>query len=500
MSTNQALTSMSQRVWYVEGGVHPSRMPKLLTLGKFSDDPTKSVGEETRISVPDPDNFGRDTQVGTMRGEEERATFSIAIRSTAQRSILQDWKNRRCSVDFFAVSGKCGNPQDFTEGGEKWVFFYDGKISSHSFENFGAFGLDENNPVNETVDLTADDYWEFLYLRQDKIGDNVTTREIYAIDVDAETDCDDCADAGKRVLMVMAGNSATPGTQPILLYSSDKGETFSQNTINQLFSNENVVGAEVIGGDYVILSNTANGLVWTKIDEVYEGVNQWNRVTSGFVTNKQPNAFSFANIRNAWVVGNGGYIYFMSNYKVGVEVQDAGVATTNHLRSVHALDTNNVLIVGDANTVVYSSNGGSTWESVIGPSVGVNLGTCWMWDQDTWFVGEGSGGTGKLWYTTNRGVTWVQKGLPALYDRIEKVVFVSKAEGYLSAHAGGQSYILRTITGGYEWVVLPSGKRGTPVSNSRLNDIAVTKRYENLVYAAGLAQNTTNGIALRMSN
>ena len=494
-----ALTAMSQRIWYVEGGVHPSRAPQLLTLGKFSDDPTKSIGEETRITAPDPQNFGRDIQVGTIRGGEERATFTIAVRSTAQRSILQDWKNRRCAIDFFAVSGKCGNPQDFTEGGEKWTFFYDGKISSHSFENFGAFGLDENNPTNEMVELTADDYWEYLYMRQDKIAESVTTREIYAIDVDSQDDCDECSDSGKRVLMVMAGTSATPGTQPILHYSKDKGESFSQNTISQLFSNENVVGAQIIGGDYVILSNSANGLVWTKIDEVYEGVNSWNRVTSGFVVNKQPNAMSFADIRHAWVVGNGGYIYFMSNYKVGVEVQDAGIVTTNHLRSVHALSMNDVLAVGDSNTVLYTSNGGSTWESVIGPAVGVNLGVCWMWDENTWFVGEGSGGTGKLWYTGNRGITWFQKGLPAAYNRIDKIEFVSKGEGYISARAGGQSYILRTITAGYEWVVLPSGKKGTAVANSYLSDIAVTKRYENLVYAAGVAQNGTAGIALRMS-
>jgi len=411
---------------------------------------------------------------------------------------LQDWKNRECRVDFWAVSGLCRNPQDFTEGGEKWTFFNDGKLSGHSFEGFGAFGNDENNPVNEIVDLTSEDYWEYLYMRQDKMANDVTTREIYAIDVDNEDDCEDCTGAGKRILMVMAGTSATPGTQPVLLYSKDKGESWSQDTITQLFSNENVVGAQIVGGAYVVLSNTANGLVWTKVDEVFEDTNTWNRVTSGFVANKQPNAMSFADVRHAWIVGNGGYIYFMENYQVGVEVQDAGVATTQHLRSVHAHDSQNVLAVGDNNTVLFTSNGGSTWETVTGPAVGLNLGACWMWDAKTWFVGEGSGGTGKLWYTTNSGITWIQKGLPAAYNRIDKIEFVSEAEGYISARGGGQSYILRTITGGYEWVVLPNGKKGVAIANSYLSDIAVTKRFENLVYAAGLAQNGTAGIALKM--
>ena len=40
------LTAINQRVWYVEGGVHPARSPQYLALGKFADDPAKTIGEE----------------------------------------------------------------------------------------------------------------------------------------------------------------------------------------------------------------------------------------------------------------------------------------------------------------------------------------------------------------------------------------------------------------------------------------------------------------------
>lgn len=499
MPATAQLKAINQRIWYVEGGVHPSRAPQFLALGKFSDDPAKTIGEETRIGAPDPNNFNRDIPVGSMQAEEERATLAISTRYQVTKSTLQRWLNLRCRVDVFALSGVCGNPQDFTEGGEKWTYFMDGKISGHSFENFGAFDLSENNPTNEAVDMTAETYVEFLYLRQDTIGASVTTREIYTVDVYNETDCDDCAETGERVLMTMAGASATPGTQPSLLYSANKGETFSSQTITTLFSNENVAGAQIVGDNLILISNTANEIHWTSVTEVYENINTWNQVNSGFVASKNANAMIFTDIRHGWIVGNGGYIYFVGNFKVGVTVQDAGVATTQHLRSVSAFDSDNVLAVGDSNAVVFTSNGGSTWESITGPAVGVNLGACWMWDKKTWLVGEGAGGTGKLWLTINAGITWTQVGLPAAYNRIDKIQFVSEAEGYLSARAGGQSYILRTITAGYEWVVLPSGKRGTAVANSYLSDIAVTTRFSNLVYAAGLATNGTAGIALKMS-
>lgn len=498
MTEIKAIQAVNNRVFYVEGGVHPLRSPQFLALGKFSGDPKKTLGEEKKISAPDPNNFNRDIQVGSVPGERERATVSIGARFMATVAILLGWANRGCRVDIFALTGQCGNPQDFTEGGEKWMYFPDGKISNHALENYGAYGLDENNPTNEAVDMTSEDYWEFLYMRQDVIGSTVTVRELYTVDTYGGNNCDNCVDQCSQVLITMAGASATPGTQPILLYSADGGESFSQQTISTLFSNEVISGADIAGDSFIFVSTTSNSLHWTDIGQLYNGAsNTWTEVVNGFVAAKNPNALSVADVRHIWIVGNGGYVYFASTYKTGVSVQDPGVATSQHLRDVHALDTRNVLAVGDSNAVIYTSNGGSTWESVTGPAVGVNLAACWMWNSTTWFVGEGAGGTGKLWLTVNSGVSWTQIGLPATYTRIYDIEFASEAEGFLTAQSGGQSYVLRTITAGNEWVVLPQGKKGVAISNSYLRDLAVCNKYSNTVYAVGL--NVAAGIALKMS-
>lgn len=502
MSINdvKALTALNQRVWYVEGGVHPTRSPELLTLGKFSTDPSQAIGEDTRITAPDPNNYNADIEVGTVKGAVERATLGIGIRSTAIKSILMGWKNKRCRVDLFALSGRCGNPQDFTNGGEKWVYFPDGKPSNHGFENFGAYGADENNPTNEMVDMSAEDYWEFLNIGQEQIGSAVTIREIFAIDVYTGDACEACPEPCDRVLAAMAGTSATPGTKPSLLYSGDSGENFSQEDITALFSNESIAGGEIIGGDIVYISYEGNVLVYTDIGLLYENNNTWQRVSNGFVVNKGPRAISSADPRHSWIVGDGGYVYFAKNHKAGVEVQDAGVATSQHLRSVNALDSQNVLAVGDSNAVIYTSNGGVSWKSVTGPSVGINMGTCWMWSDSVWFVGEGAGGAGKVWLTVNSGQTWTQVALPITPNRIDAIKFISEAEGYLSVRSGGQSYILRTITAGNEWVTLPQGKSGVSVDNTYLTDLAVCGKYENTAFAAGLADNGTAGIILKMTN
>lgn len=496
----RAFTAINTRVWYVEGGVHPSRSPLLLALGKISTDPTQNIGDEKRITAPDPNNFERDIQVGTVRGSTERATLSIGVRSVPQASTILGWKNKGCRVDIFALSGRCGNPQDFTEGGEKWVFFPDGRIGSHAYENLSSFGLDENNPSNEKVDMTAAEYYEFLYMRQEQVGAAYTTRRIYTVDVYRGNDCEDCPDPCDRVLCTMAGVGATPGTQPVILFSADGGSSFASQTISTLFSNEAVADGEIVGSDIVYVSNESNSIHWTKIELLYDGTNTWSEVTSGFVASKGPRAISSADARHTWIVGDGGYVYFAENTRVKVVVQDAGVATTQHLQAVHALNKTNVLAVGNGNAVIYTKTGGVSWQSVTGPAVGVNLGACWMWDETTWFVGEGAGGTGKLWLTVNSGLTWTQVGLPNSYSRIYKIKFVSEAEGYLIATTGSQAFVLRTITAGNEWVVLPQGKSAVAVDNAYLTDLDVCSQYSNTAFAAGVGPDGSAGIVLKMAN
>jgi len=498
MSNLKNINALNNRVWYVEGGVHPARPPQFLSLGKFGD-PSKGLGEAARVGAPDPDNFERDIELGTVPGSRERATFSIEVLYTSIKSILMGWANRGCRVDLYALVGKCGNPQDFAEGGEKWIYFPDGQLSTHSMSNFGAFSTDENNPTQEMVDMTADHYYELLKLAQEQLDSSVTVRELFTVDVWKGDYCEDCPAAEDHVLITMAGANATPGTQPILIYSDDAGETLNQQTIDSMFSNEEVVDSAIIGGYLVLVCKTGNEMHWTNIKDIYEQQNVWNQTDTGFVAGGEPNAITSAGPRHTWLVGDAGYVYFCKDFKTQVEVQDAGTLTAQNLNAVHAYNTENVLAVGNSNAIIYTHNGGVNWATVTGPSVGINMGACWMWSEDVWLVGEGSGGAGRLWLTVDEGRTWTEIPLPTTYNRIDKIEFVSEAEGFIAARSGGQSYVLRTITGGNEWDVVPQAKRAVAIDNSYLSDLAVAEVYSNLVYAVGVDDAGTGGIALKMA-
>ncbi len=501
MSNKQdALHGMNIRVWGTKDGVHPFRTPEYFALGKMGD-PSQSKGDTTRITAADPDDFQREVTVGAVPGTPERATFTVSNRYTTSRARLLKIFRDGCGIDFYATVGMCGNPQDFQRGGEKWMFFPDGKPSTHTLENFGAFGLDETAASNENLDLTAEEYWEFLRMGTDEVANAEATGEIKTIDVCDNASCGNCdvvSDGCQRILATMSGIGATPGTQPTLLFSEDNGDSWSTQLITTMFSSENISGGHCIGGNLVLITNTGNEIHFTNVDDIFTGQNVWEQTDNGFVIGGEPLAIWSTDVNHTWIVGNGGFIYFTKNPEASVQVQDAGVATAQNLNDVHACGKNDILAVGNANAVVLSRNGGETWEALTGPAPGENLGICWMFDEDTWFVGTGPGGSGVLYKTQNGGFTWVEQDLPVTnIGEFDRIMFSSQAEGFLAYRTGGAGRILRTITGGNEWWQLPDNNSTSLPNADFFNDLAVCNKDSNTVFAGGLDDDGAAGLIVK---
>ena len=103
-----------------------------------------------------------------------------------------------------------------------------------------------------------------------------------------------------------------------------------------MFSNEVISDGVVIGGDIVYISSTSDEIHYTGIEDLYVNTNTWAQTVSGFVAGKSLNAITSADARHSWICADDGYIYYVKNHKVKVEVQDAGVATTQNLNAIHA--------------------------------------------------------------------------------------------------------------------------------------------------------------------
>jgi photosystem II stability/assembly factor-like uncharacterized protein len=491
------LKAGESRVWLFEDGPGPGRGKEFFGFAKIGD-PTFGFGDIERIEVPSETRFNEFVQIDSIQGAKERPTASVQARYPRQDlSTLLRIGRKRCAAGVQVHMGKCANPQDFDANWDKVMVFTDVKYSSYTIEGFGALSSDEQAAVNETGEFSADDMYEVKPLLFGEQLSTVIAREItkvLACDTIECGDCDEPSDGCQKVFALQIGVGATPGTNPSVVYSDDGGATGDSLAISTLFSNETPGDAVCVGGDMVIVAG-AGGIHINDFEDILDGTDNWVEVTSGLVAAKGPLSITSVGPSHTWMGATGGYIYFTDDPRGGVSVQDAGVATIQDLEAIHALDKLNVVAVGDLNAVVYTTNGGSTWQSLTGPAVGVNLTAVWMYDARLWLVGDANG---DLWRTSDAGVTWTEITLPITPTALNDIRFFDSVVGYLGVTvAGPAGRMLRTIDGGQTFQTMPE-RAGSIPANDEINSVAVCAS-PNVVWGGGLGDNGSDGILVKAS-
>ena len=404
------------RVWIIENGANPNQTPAYQGLMKIGD-PSWPQGNPKRIEAPDPNRYDEFIEAAEVKGTRERISTSLEGRYPMALSTMLRLTRQACPFDVQVHMGKCEDPRDFNLGWAKIAVFERSSIKGYDVSNLGALGSDERTQTGEKADLSARDWYELVRLTFSETGAAIVTREIIAGHVCDFANCGDCgspSDGCQKIVWVQIGSGASPGTPPALIYSADGGETYLGANISTLLGNEPPSDVQCIGGLVVVISNTDEALHWCYVDDLFAnwpnaGAPVWVQVMNGFVFGQGPTALTSVGARSTWMCADAGYIYFTDDPTQGVTVQEPGVATTQNLNDIHALDEFNVISVGNSNVVLVTDNGGDTWRLVTGPVVAQNLSACWMKTPDLWLVGVANG---QLWFTANQGVTWTQINLP----------------------------------------------------------------------------------------
>jgi len=482
------------RVWLIEGGAAPSNTPVYMGWYKV-DDPSWGQGDVTPVKAPSGDNYNKFEEVDSVEGAQERPTFGITGLYTFSLSTLLRLTRKGCENDIQAHIGRCTNPQDFNRGWEKILVFPKARITTYSGEGMGALNEEDKKATMETGEMSAKEMYEIVRLTFAEILGAAATREITASIVCDTSSCGDCgyeSDGCQKVFFGMSGASATPGTKPSVIYSKDAGDTSGNSSVTTLFSNEYIDDMACVGG-YLVVASQLGGLHYADISDLLAGSGVWTEISTGFVIGKLPNAIDVADVSHVWIAAEDGYIYFSNDVIAGVEVQDAGVATTQDLSAIDAFDTKNVVAVGESNAVVYTTNGGETWQSVTGPAVGVDLTAVYMASGVEWLVSTAVG----LWRTEDSGANWTAVSLPVTPTDISKIRFSNSTVGYMAITvAGPAGKILRTIDGGHSWYVLPEQGTGVIAANEKINTVAACKDDVNVVFGGGL-EATTVGVIVK---
>ena len=496
MATKLVRTPFS-RVWAIENGAGPANAPEYLALARAMGI-SWPQGDITPVYIPDPDRTDSFLTADTIRGQRGLPSLPLEIMYERDLSEILAIIRKGCALDIHIAIGACKDPSDFNAGWEKKIIIEGAMATDYSTTELGALTGDQNATVMETVAFTGRELYEIKTLAATELaGTQVTDEQVAIVICDTQT-CGQCgipSDGCSIIFAIAKASTGSPGLPAELIYSTDGGATFTSTVIPPMGLAEQPSDMLCVGTLLVVISNTGDAIYYAPIADVLAGTATWTKITTGIVAAGSPNALFSLGARATWIAADAGYIYFSTDITAGVTVQTAGTVTVQNLNDIHGFDDQNLVAVGASNAVALTRNGGVTWSAVTGPAVGVALNTVWMRGENEWFIGTAGG---RLFYTLNAGVSWVEKAFPGSgAGQVREIAFSTPTIGYMAhdtAAPGGR--ILRTINGGNSWYIAPEAPATMP-ANDRINAMAACKDNPNLVFGAGLADNGTDGIVVK---
>ena len=493
--SDPAKTSLS-RVFLIEGRAGPESVPSYESCMKSSGI-KRDFGAITKIESPDPTTYGRFITIGTTKAAKGDATATLTSQMFKNlRSKLLRMANIGCPIDAQIHFGGCGKANEFNLY-DKIFVMENVNITNYSTDDLVALNQGEDAVINDMGDISAMEAYEIMPLNYAARGDDVVTNEIKGIIIADAISCgSDCASPSnglKKIYAITAKAGGSAGTPADIVFSLDGGVTFIAHDIDSLSTAQDPSGIAWVGSYLVVTSADAVNLNYvTKTSITTTGDETWTGVATGFVSGKGPQAIWSGGIR-AFIVGNGGYVYYTDDPTVGVTVADAGTAAAgDNLLAVHGLDSTFAVAVGNAGAIVYTADG-SLWTALprfVG--VTINLNGIWVKSKTEWWVTTSAG---TLYYTLDGGTTWTQKtfsgsGAGVCY----KVAFPTPTVGYLThTTAANVGRLLKSVDGGYSWKVQPDS--GTMPSIYKAGPLAVSPivTEPNFVVFGGLASGGADG-------
>ena len=314
-------------------------------------------------------------------------------------------------------------------------------------------------------------------------------REVVDVVIADYISCGECGyeSAGEnRIFAVTVGFTAgSPGLPSELIVSLDGGTSCDQYDIDTLAADEDPSAVALVGGvNVVVPSADSLSIHYANLADL----DTWVEVPTGVVAGGGPNDIFTYSSTQSWLAGNGGIIYSMANPADGVSVVHNATLTAQDLSAIHGSDSRNIVAVGAAGVILFSANGGATWAAITSPTVQV-INTIWMRTPYYWMIGDAGG---RMYYTTDGGVTWTEKVFAMSGDgEVHGIAFAHHPDspfGFMTATDGSNGYVFRTLDGGSTWYQLPDTAAATPV-NLHLNaiDAGISG---NFCVAGGLREGT----------
>lgn len=451
-SAAEILKTSHVRNFIQPGGPRPTNKPQFYGVGTqymFLDSISiPELGAIAPFFVPDPKQAGLYRMISRTVAAPSalpKATLNLLEKIGSVPKQI----NRYGKFSVYEVLGACNDLSNFLTGPQYGVVIY-------------------SNGVVETKTPGKRGDWKSDTALEDKIS--ATFENIYAIGVlsigRTDTSVDECVDVtyashvsdgtcgpiddGTNWAYAAFKSGATTyfSGNAYIKYRTSVGGAWTAQAVTGIGSSKDPDRIRVMGEYLVLLVSAENAYYYTHINQ-QTGVPEasWTKVTTGIVAAKGPTDMVVYSANEAYLCGNGGYIYKMTDPTAGVEVVNAGATVTDNLKRIHG-QGDVIVAVGASTAVVISQNRGISWgEPTTAPGAADLQGIAVLGDGFYWVCDS----AGAVYYTQSNGEVWTQKtGFTGLDDALD-IVFPTKECGFVVGNTGSLGVIFGTWDGGEIW-------------------------------------------------
>lgn len=445
-------------------------------------------GDVELVYCPDPSGPNKFKVEASIQGTPGAITFTITTDLTDE---IDEMERVKCPFTVFVHASKRGR-KDVFDNFDRTTIYTNVRVTNRGKSGLVARTPEDQGRVEQSYDVSAEDELDLIQptiTRQSISETNAINDITFCNDFACRTEDDIAQDACQEGFAV--ADAVAYGTANVL-YTSNGG-TWAATT-DPFGADENPLGVECFpfGRDTVraIVSNGStsgapaevafsddNGVTWT-VAAVSAGNTAFNSRHALFALNQY----------NIWAVLANGYIYHSSDAGVTWTAQESGVITTTPWNAVVFVDEDNGWVVGNANKIARSIDGGTTWSVITGPSAeaAAHAIALEVLDRNRAWVGYSDG---TLWYTHDGGTNWSQRSFPGSgVGEVRDIKFFNDSLGFMIVNnASPVGTALWTINGGYSW------SRLTANSNSGYNALWICDEWN--FFIAGEANGGTGYIA-----